>query len=107
VKKLRHHEPNQGGVDNAPARAIGAAGFARRLAWHLTTRLWPIRTRPANDNLAYGEDGRPGEADRSAIGILLDPVVVGLQVTDRHDREEFPAFGLLLPSLCRTLSEDR
>jgi len=43
----------------------------------------------------------------STIGILLDPIVVGLQVTDRHDREEFPAFGLLLPSLSRTLSEDR
>ena len=42
------------------ALAIGAAERSRLLVWHLTTRLWPIRTRPANDNFAYGDDGRAG-----------------------------------------------
>jgi hypothetical protein len=37
----------------------------------------------------------------------FDPVVVGLQVTDRHGPDELTAPGLLLNSLSRALAEDR
>jgi hypothetical protein len=42
--------------------AVEPPGSIGRVAWHLTTRLCPIRTRRGNDNFAYDDDGATGEA---------------------------------------------
>jgi hypothetical protein len=35
----------------------------------------------------------------ATIGILLDPVIIGLQIANRHGSDEFAAPGLLLDGL--------
>ena len=50
------------------------------------------------------------ETDRvlhATIGIFLDPVIVGLQIANRHGPDELAAPGLLLNGLGSALAEDR
>ena len=75
-------------------------GPSGRVAWHLTTRLCPIRTRRGNDNFAYGERGDGAEAARHLppLGGFSFPQVpfaaqsdniIGPKVVNSHERDYF------------------
>src|SRR5258708_24696769 len=85
----------------AGTHLVGGAAASVALRWTALAAVADRELSPA---------AREDKSDRvlhATIGILFDPVIIGLQIANRDRPDEFAAPGLLLDGLSRALAENR